>query len=176
MGNMAIWFVNTVQRPMFLIFAVLFGIVFGSMIAANDWTKKQECIDKGIKYYKEINRYPYLFDGKNADDVIAESCKNDLKAFAAKKTYAPEQLQAMIQQENYPQQGESTTETIIMDFPECVAVAKQIASEVQPGLPVKTIMDNNIGFINKLWTRDGVVVVTCSAPDGKQILTKASYL
>jgi uncharacterized membrane protein len=41
-----------------------------------------ECIDKGIKYYKDIEAYPRLTStGELAIDVITKACNHDITVF-----------------------------------------------------------------------------------------------
>ena len=67
----------------FMIIASLSAImVFGlfvlyTIVCVRKDNKKEleSCHKKGIEYYKEIGSYPYLSDGRKAEDVVKEKCK-----------------------------------------------------------------------------------------------------
>lgn len=40
-----------------------------------------QCIERGVKYYKEIGSYPYLSSGERAYDSAADKCSNTRRAF-----------------------------------------------------------------------------------------------
>lgn len=39
------------------------------------------CVEKGISYFKEIEAWPKLSDGRNAEAVAAERCQRTTGAF-----------------------------------------------------------------------------------------------
>ena len=40
-----------------------------------------ECINRGLRYFREIEAYPRLSDGRDALDVAAERCRRTTTAF-----------------------------------------------------------------------------------------------
>lgn len=40
-----------------------------------------KCVDLGVKTFKESGRYPYLSDGKNAEETVRFRCGNSVLAF-----------------------------------------------------------------------------------------------
>lgn len=93
----------------------------------------------------------------------------------ANKTYTPSQLNQMISSGNYPSQGSVNTTTRQMEFSSCVNAVDNIMSQIRDMYPVKTITNTKVLYMVKAWTNDGAITASCSEPDGKMILTKASY-
>ena len=96
-------------------------------------------------------------------------------AFAG-KTYTPTQLRRMVQSGNYPKQGSPSTQSQHMDYSACIAKVTAVVSSVQPAYPTSTILSTNIARIEKVWTNDAAMTLSCSAPDGKLVITTAPYL
>lgn len=94
----------------------------------------------------------------------------------AQKTYTPQQLRNMIKQGKYPQQGKVTTKVEKADYVQCVQVLKQMIASISPEYPSQTVLDTNTGRMEKIWTNDAAVTVTCSAPDKNMVITSAPYL
>ena len=96
-------------------------------------------------------------------------------AFAQAKEYTPSQLKQMINSGNYPEQGESKSESSRMDFSDCVLTTKVLFSEIAGNYPVSTIVDTSMVYSVKAWANDAALVVTCSQPDGKRVITQSPY-
>jgi len=94
----------------------------------------------------------------------------------ADKIYTPAQLRSMAQSGNYPKQGSPSTQTQYMDYSACVSKMLAIVSSVQAEYPTSTIISTNIARIEKVWTNDAAMTFSCSAPDGKLVITTAPYL
>jgi hypothetical protein len=94
----------------------------------------------------------------------------------AEKTYTKEELQQMSKIGNYPEQGKvKNTQTSDASFLGCKSSAKEMASQLSSLYPTQEIMDSSIAYSLKIWTNDGVVLVTCSEPDHKMIMTTSGY-
>lgn len=94
----------------------------------------------------------------------------------AGKTYTPAQLRSMVQSGNYPKQGSASTQSQRMDYSACIAKVAAVVSSVQPEYPTSTVLSTNIARIEKVWTNDAAMTLSCSAPDGKLVITTAPYL
>lgn len=93
----------------------------------------------------------------------------------AEKTYTPAQLRSMFQSGKLPKQGSPTTQTKAMDFESCVVQVKSIVQSVQPNYPTSTILSTNSALMEKVWTNDAAMTMSCSAPDGKLVITSSPY-
>jgi hypothetical protein len=94
----------------------------------------------------------------------------------AGRTYTPVELKALIDSGKYPPQGEPTTQTKEMEFAACVATIDQVAGAVGENYPTQVLVNTGIMRLQKIWTNDAAVTVTCSAPDRKMVITSAKYL
>lgn len=94
----------------------------------------------------------------------------------AGKTYTPAQLRSMVQSGKYPKQGKPSSQSERMDYSTCIAKVTAIVSSVQPEYPTSTILSTNIARIEKVWTNDAAMILSCSAPDGNLVITTAPYL
>jgi hypothetical protein len=94
----------------------------------------------------------------------------------AQKTYTPDQLRNMIQRGNYPQQGKPSTQSQNLDYASCIAKVAQAVSAVGDAYPTRTIVSTNTMIVQKVWTNDAAVTVTCSAADQIFVITSAPYL
>ena len=63
------------------------------------------------------------------------------------------------------------TQTRSMSFEECLATIRQVASDLAVA-PVN-IVETNILRIVRFVTSDGSVLVSCSQPDNKMVITKS---
>ena len=93
----------------------------------------------------------------------------------AQKTYTPAQLRAMVNGGRYPDQGAASTQTKTMDYAQCIATLESVVGAVQPNYPARTIVSTNVMRVEKVWTNDAAVTVSCSAPDRKLVMTSAPY-
>ncbi|MDY3694714.1 MAG: hypothetical protein SO066_08610 [Proteus mirabilis] len=91
-------------------------------------------------------------------------------------TYTKEQLNSMVKAGNYPEQGETrVVDAKLMAFDDCKNVASSMFSAISDHYPVRTVVDSSLLYIGKAWTNDGVVMVTCSEPDKKMIVSQSPY-
>ncbi|MBE8597927.1 hypothetical protein IQ209_15860 [Xenorhabdus sp. BG5] len=92
------------------------------------------------------------------------------------KTYTKEQLNDMVNSDNYPDQlSPITQDSSSMSFTDCKNSALEIYNQVIGEYPGKRVVDSSILFIVKVWTNDGVIMVSCSEPDQKRVITQSSY-
>lgn len=76
----------------------------------------------------------------------------------------------------YPEQESPVTKSSeVVDFDSCKENAHNIYSQVYGSYPAKEIVNTSALYVVKLWTNDGAIVVSCSEPDGKKIVTQSSY-
>jgi hypothetical protein len=92
------------------------------------------------------------------------------------RTYTPKKLKAMVAAGKYPEQGSPTTESKEMEFSACVSRMDEVADAIGGSYPRQVIVSTAILRIQKIWTNDAAVTVTCSAPDQKLVMTSAKYL
>lgn len=91
-------------------------------------------------------------------------------------TYTKEQLNSMIGAGNYPEQGETrVVDSKPMAFNDCKNAASNMFSAISDHYPVRTAVDSSLLYIGKAWTNDGVVMVTCSEPDKKMVVSQSPY-
>lgn len=95
---------------------------------------------------------------------------------AASTSYTKEQLNSMDASGQYPEQESPVTKSVqVVDFEHCKQDAHSIYSQVSDSYPAKVIVDTNVLYIVKFWTNDGTVMVSCSEPDGKKVVTSSAY-
>jgi hypothetical protein len=93
----------------------------------------------------------------------------------AQKTYTPSQLRAMVKSGKYPPQGQANSESKNMDYASCVSLVERTVRGVTPEYPASTIVSTNLMRVEKIWSNDAAVTITCSAPDSKMTMTSARY-
>ena len=93
----------------------------------------------------------------------------------AQKTYRPEELQGMVRNGNYPNQGAVVTQSQVMDFALCKQKIGVVIDAVGTRYPNRIIVDTAIVFTQKLWTNDAAMTMTCSLLDKKMVITTAPY-
>ena len=93
----------------------------------------------------------------------------------AGRTYTPSELRALIARGEYPPQGQPTTQTKEMDFATCVAAIDQVAGAVGESYPTQVVVSTPITRMQKVWTNDAAMTLTCSARDKKMVITAAKY-
>ena len=91
------------------------------------------------------------------------------------KVYTPEQLNQMVNSGNYPEQSPAKSDSSKMEFDTCLLTAKSIMSQIADNYPVSVIVDTSLVYSVKAWTNDGTVMVTCSQPDKKMVITQSQY-
>ena len=92
----------------------------------------------------------------------------------AEKIYTPSQLNRMVDDGQYPEQGPvSDTQTRSIPFAACKVAVDNIMSQVRGLYPVETIVDT--GLVYMAWANNGATTATCSKSDQKMLLTVAPY-
>lgn len=95
---------------------------------------------------------------------------------SASTTYTKEQLNQMDLSGQYPEQESPVTKSVEnVSFDTCKENASNIYSQVVGSYPAREIVNTNELYIVKVWTNDGVIMVSCSQPDGKKLVTQSSY-
>lgn len=96
-------------------------------------------------------------------------------AVGAATSYTPAQLRALIAAGTPPAQSSPTSQSQVMSFSACVSKVKDIVDAVGSNYPTDTVVDTVILHITKVWTNDAAMVLTCSKPDGKLVITTSKY-
>ena len=99
------------------------------------------------------------------------SCANKQSTY----TYTPNQLRSMVQSGNYPRQGSPETKSESLGYSACVTRVEGIVASVRPNYPTATVVNTRIMRIEKVWTNDAAMTLTCSATDGRLVITSAPY-
>ena len=94
----------------------------------------------------------------------------------AVKTYTPSELQGMINGGNLPAQGTPSTQSKTIDYISCVLSVEAVIASIKPDYPSQTIVSTNVMRVEKIWTNDSAMTLTCSAADQKLVITSAPYL
>lgn len=68
-----------------------------------------------------------------------------------------------------------TTQRKSMPFSQCVDAVEQVLGAVEANYPRRTIVRTAATRVDKLWTNDAALTLTCNADDGVLIMTKAPY-
>ena len=95
---------------------------------------------------------------------------------SAQKTYSPAQLRSMVQGGNYPRQGSPSTQSESVDYASCIAKIESVVTSVRPNYPTQTVVNTSVLRIEKVWTNDAAMTLSCSAPDKKLDITTAPYI
>jgi hypothetical protein len=91
------------------------------------------------------------------------------------KTYSPAQLTEMVKNGKFPDQKALVTESKNMDYTQCILEVEGIVGAIKNSYPTITVASTNILRMEKIWTNDSAMTITCSAPDRKMIITSATY-
>ncbi|WP_338515724.1 hypothetical protein VRB80_13235 [Erwinia aphidicola] len=95
---------------------------------------------------------------------------------SAATTYTKDELNSMDASGQYPAQEAPVTKSVeSISFDQCKANASSIYSQVSGSYPAKEIVNSGVLYVVKLWTNDGAIMVSCSEPDGKKVVTQSSY-
>ena len=95
---------------------------------------------------------------------------------SASTTYTKEQLNDMARKGQYPEQESPVTKGVeSVDFAKCKNDAGDIYSQVSGNYPAKELVNSGILYVVKIWTNDGAIMISCSEPDGKKVITQSSY-
>ncbi len=91
-------------------------------------------------------------------------------------TYTAAKLTQIIEIGQYPIPGKTTdTQNTSVAFADCKALTDKTMSEFNQEYPTKTIVDTSLIYMAKAWNSDGIVVITCSAPENNMELIKSLY-
>lgn len=94
----------------------------------------------------------------------------------AATTYTKEQLNNMDAAGQYPEQESPVTKSVEnVSFDECKGSARNIMNQIAGNYPTKEVVDTGVLYIVKIWTNDGVIMVSCSGPDNKKVITQSGY-
>lgn len=94
----------------------------------------------------------------------------------AATTYTKEQLNNMDATGQYPEQESPVTKSVEnVSFDECKGSARNIMNQIAGNYPAKEVVDTGVLYIVKIWTNDGVIMVSCSGPDNKKVITQSGY-
>lgn len=107
-------------------------------------------------------------------NTVAEKPKPDIASTPKPQAKKHE----VVKKESVPKKevGLETT-TKELDFDSCIALQNQFASDLTSSgnYKVVNIVDTDILSIKRMCTNDGSVLVTCSKPDNKMVLTKSPH-
>ncbi|EPN8563104.1 hypothetical protein ACT35X_000863 [Enterobacter hormaechei] len=94
----------------------------------------------------------------------------------AATTYTKEELNNMDAAGQYPAQESPVTKSVEnVSFDECKSSARDIMNQIAGNYPAKEVVDTGVLYIVKIWTNDGVIMVSCSGPDNKKVVTQSDY-
>lgn len=94
----------------------------------------------------------------------------------AYSTYTKEQLNDMYRAGSMPSQASPVSKSAKLSFGSCIRKSKEIISSVSSNYPVQTLVDTSIMYSVKVWTNDAAMIVSCSQPDQKIVITTSKYL
>ena len=95
---------------------------------------------------------------------------------SASNTYTKEQLNSMAASGSYPGQESPVTKSVeSVSFERCKQDTYGVYNQVAGNYPAQEVVNTGILYIVKIWTNDGVIMVSCSGPDGKKLVTQSSY-
>lgn len=94
----------------------------------------------------------------------------------AATTYTKEQLNSMASSGRYPEQELPVVKSSgSADFADCKSSARGVYSQVAGEYPAKVVVDSGAMYVVKVWTNDGAILVSCSQPDNKKVITQSAY-
>lgn len=95
---------------------------------------------------------------------------------SASTTFTKQQLNEMDASGQYPELEPPVTKSVdYVAFEQCKDNANNIYSQVVGSYPAKEIVNTSVLYVVKIWTNDGVIMVSCSEPDGKKLVTQSDY-
>lgn len=95
---------------------------------------------------------------------------------SASTTYTKEDLNEMDATGQYPAQESPVTKSVEhVDFETCKDNARNIYNQVVGNYPAKEVVDSGVLYVVKIWTNDGAILVSCSEPDSKKVVTQSAY-
>ncbi|MCI0558590.1 MAG: hypothetical protein MN733_08850 [Nitrososphaera sp.] len=92
----------------------------------------------------------------------------------AAPVYTPAELRSMVNSGNPPQQGKPSSQSQTMDYGLCAMTVGFAVEAVSPDYPTQTLHDTDTAIMEKVWTNDAAVILTCAY--GKLITTICPYL
>ncbi len=69
--------------------------------------------------------------------------------------------------------AEARSETKVMDFEVCKMFTEKSVRDL--GVPYDAVVRTGILWVTKIPVSDGAVLITCSKPDRKMVLTQSTY-
>ncbi|WP_068634691.1 DUF4124 domain-containing protein [Thauera butanivorans] len=96
--------------------------------------------------------------------------------YSARSHYTRAELMQMVGNGRFPEQGAVSTKVDAMSFDACIVAADAVTKPLRGAYPVITVVNTSVMYTVKLWTNDAAMTITCSAFDGKMIVTTAPYL
>lgn len=94
----------------------------------------------------------------------------------ASSTYTKEQLNSMAASGSYPEQESPITKSSeSVPFDKCKQDTYSVYNQISGNYPAQEVVNSGVLYIVKLWTNDGAIMVSCSEPDGKKVVTQSSY-
>jgi hypothetical protein len=106
--------------------------------------------------------------------IVAGACLA-VAACSSYKTYTADQLRLMVAAGNFPAQSSPRTASEAMDFPTCLAKIASIKRDIGSAYPSREIVSTPTVQMEKVWSRDAALTLTCSALDGKFVWSSAAY-
>lgn len=93
----------------------------------------------------------------------------------AQKTYTPSQLMEMVRSGNPPEQKTPTSQYLDVEYYACRGKVDEMTSAIGSNYPVVTVLDTDVAIIKKIWTNDAAMMLACSKPDKRLVITTAQY-
>lgn len=131
-----------------------------------------EVVNAGVRLR---SYYPDAAETRARDAQTTASARARSGGGTSGRTYTPPELGRMVAARRYPDQGPPTSQTQQMGFAECTRTAGGIMASIAAQYPVENVVNTGTLRIDKAWTNDGAVTVTCSQPDGTMIITSTKY-
>ena len=128
-----------------------------------------------IKYYPQQGK-KYEKHQIALNQQLQQHERQSLLIASNKKTYTPKELRKMVNEGNYPKQGETKIESKDLDYINCIKHVEGILDALRVSYPFQTIVTTNNMRTEKVWTNDGTMILSCSALDQKLYITTSPYL
>lgn len=143
-----------------LIVWVILGLIFVGFLLSKCSTKNESSVEASPNSDAEV---PVI-----QEPVVQQPIQTE-------RTYTSTELKAMISKGVFPEQNPPVHDSQNMYFSECAATVKSSIESVQDSYPAEIVVNSNVMIVGKIWANDGAVVMTCSEPDQKLLITKSSY-
>lgn len=99
-----------------------------------------------------------------------------LPASPAKRTYTPAKLSALVKAGRPPKLGPGTTQAQHMDYVVCVVALNVMVDAVRPYYPSQTVAGTRTKRVERFWTNDSMVTLTCDATTSQQTIATEPYI